>query len=210
MTTTAAPTAKEAATALQDAHDERDRLQRRFDAGDPPTQKEWTTSLQNVEYATLSLRGLTAKEESESEASARKRAWALRRKYRKEVGKGWETVLAEHEACARAITALILAVSSVNDTATAIAGEASSLLPAHISLDAPTPSWLRDALKFGGVNPPLINASPLIQSAAFASLGCFQKTLRSVDIEFLRSLDGPPQAEIKALHSLKEQLRLAE
>ena len=210
MTTTTTPaSAKEAATALQDSHDERDRLQRRFDAGDPPTQREWTTSLQNVEYAILALKGLTAKEESESEAVARKRARELRRKYRVDVGKQLGTVVSAQDGVAKAIETLVQAVSFANDKASSIGGSVRALLPDHLPVD-PAPDFLKDALRFGGSVPPQTAAGHLIACAVHDALERHQKTLLPPDIALMRSMEGPPLQEASRVSNLRQTLEIKE
>lgn len=204
MARKAPTTAEEAATILQDAKDLRDDLVRRFDAGDPPAENEYQEGLNRLDYAMRSHQGLVAKEKAEAEDAAAKKAQALRKKFRNEVGKNVEVVISAQENVVKALITLITAASFTNQKADGIKAQVAELRPADIPLDAPAPQWQADALKFGGFPAGRVVATPLIRAAVHEALSRFAKDLTYSETEWLRSLEGP--SAVRELHDTKQRL----
>jgi hypothetical protein len=200
------PTVEEAEKAEREARatfEEHDRALRNGESGN---RQEWADALTDVQFAERQLIGARARAEREANDKRRDTAVALHAEMQETFAATTAEISKKYAALVKAISKTFDSVMEHNHARGRLHARLEELRPPEVSLNAPTPDFMKAAVDFGTHEIESFRGFSICLAALFEALSPQMGRLNANEAAILRSYDGATSRDAKVVREIAGHL----
>jgi hypothetical protein len=199
---------EEAERAERDARAIFEEYDRALRNGESGNRQEWADALTDVQFAERQLEGARVRAEREADQKRRADALALHEEMRETFAATTTDIRKKYETLVKAIGKTFASVMEHNQARERLHARLEELRPPEVSLNAPTPDFMKAAVDFGTHEIESFRGLSMCLAAMFEALSPQLGRLNPNEAAMLRSYDGTTSREAKVVREIAEHLTI--